>query len=202
MNDKKLRSSEKVILETPPDESILKTYNKDKLIQECKRLSIPREQYEASNDEDKNRIFMINEILRLNPPFPKPQKPILLNSDYDETKMTKINTMKYVKHIITNGKYSHSIITEESYQLPLTQRDLNIRNKDILLNSIQDEINLINLDDYKNKKDILKFACENGKSSSERYRRATLLNKAVITHMKYDKNFVRPRITHYDISVY
>ena len=79
MNNNKLISSDKIVLETPPDVSILKTYDKDQLIDECKRLNIPREQYESSNDEDKNLLFMINEILGLNPPFPKPQKPVLLN---------------------------------------------------------------------------------------------------------------------------
>ena len=63
MNNNKLISSDKIVLETPPDASILKTYDKDQLIDECKRLNIPREQYEASNDEDKNRLFMINEII-------------------------------------------------------------------------------------------------------------------------------------------
>ena len=78
---------------------------KEELLKECIRLNVPREQYEASNDEDKNRIFMINEILRLNPPIPKNEKPTLIDSEYDESTMTKTNTMKYVKHIINNGKY-------------------------------------------------------------------------------------------------
>lgn len=201
MNNNKIISSEQVILETPPDENTLKTYSMEKLIGECNRLNIPREQYEASNDEDKNKKFMVNEILRLEPPFPRTQKPVLVNSEYYESNMTKTNTMKYVKHIIINGKYQHSVITTESYQLPLTERELDIRRKNNLLNSIREEISRLNLDEYKSKEDILKFACENGKSSGEKYRRASLLNKAVINHMRGEK-FVRPRITHFDISVY
>ena len=50
--------------------------------------------------------------------------------------------------------------------------------------------------------DILRFACEKGGSSGEKYRRASILNQLVIENMKNDKKFVRPRITHYDISVY
>lgn len=202
MNNNKLISSEKVVLETPPDVSILKTYDKDQLIDECRQLSIPREQYEENKDEDKNRIFMINEILRLNPPFPKPQKPVLLNSEYDESTMTKKNTMKYVKHIINNGKYHHSIINMESYKLPLTQKELANRDKENLMNNILNEINLINVDDYKTKDDILRFACENGYTSGEKYRRACILNKLVIENMKNNKKFIRPRITHFDIAVY
>ena len=37
--------------------------------------------------------------------------------------MTKTNTMKYVKHIINGGKYSHSIINTESYKLPLIRKN-------------------------------------------------------------------------------
>jgi len=202
MNSNKIISREVVIFDIPPDESILKKYNMEKLLNECKRLNIPREQYEADNDEDKNKRFIISEILRLEPPLPIHQKPILLLSDYDETTMTKINTYKYVKHIIIDNIYKESIITIESYKLPLTRRELDIQNKEFLMNSIYNEINLINIDDYKTKDDILKFACENGKSSGEKYLRASILNKLVIENMKNNKKFIRPRITHYDISVY
>lgn len=202
MNSNKIISREVVIFDIPPDESILKTYNMEKLLNECKRLNIPREQYEADNDEDKNKRFIISEILRLEPPLPIHQKPILLLSDYDETTMTKINTYKYVKHIIIDNIYKESIITIESYKLPLTRRELDIQNKEFLMNNIYNEINLINIDDYKTKDDILKFACENGKSSGEKYLRASILNKLVIENMKNNKKFIRPRITHYDISVY
>jgi len=202
MNNNKVISSEKIVLETPPDVSILKTYDNDQLIRECNRLNIPREQYEASNDEDKNRLFMINEILRLNPPFPKIQKPILLNSEYDEYTMTKTNTMKYIKHIINDGKYSHSVINTESYQLLLEQGDLANRDKENLLNNIRNEINLINVNDYKTKDDILRFACGDGGTSGVKYRRACILNKLVIENMKNNKKFIRPRITHFDISTY
>jgi len=202
MNSNKIISREVVIFDIPPDESILKKYNMEKLLNECKRLNIPREQYEADNDEDKNKRFIISEILRLEPPLPIHQKPILLLSDYDETTMTKINTYKYVKHIIIDNIYKESIITIESYKLPLTRRELDIQNKEFLMNSIYNEINIINIDDYKTKDDILKFACENGKSSGEKYLRASILNKLVIENMKNNKKFIRPRITHYDISVY
>jgi len=202
MNSNKIISREVVIFDIPPDESILKKYNMEKLLNECKRLNIPREQYEADNDEDKNKRFIISEILRLEPPLPIHQKPILLLSDYDETTMTKINTYKYVKHIIIDNIYKESIITIESYKLPLTKRELDIQNKEFLMNSIYNEINIINIDDYKTKDDILKFACENGKSSGEKYLRASILNKLVIENMKNNKKFIRPRITHYDISVY
>jgi len=43
MNSNKIISREVVIFDIPPDESILKTYNMEKLLNECKRLNIPRE---------------------------------------------------------------------------------------------------------------------------------------------------------------
>jgi hypothetical protein len=202
MNDNKVISSEKVIIETPPDENTLKTYSVERLISECNRLNIPREQYEASNDSDKNKKFMMNEILRLEPPFPRSQKPVIVDSVYDESTMTKINILKYVKHIITDGNYQYSVITTESYMSPLTKREINIQNKNKLLNSIRDEISNLNLDEFKNKEDILKFACNNSKSNGEKYRRASLLSDSVIKHMRGNDKYIRPRITHFDISVY
>ena len=124
-------------------------------------------------------------------------------SKYDEINMTKTNTFRYIKHINNDGKYKHSIITEESYKVPLTQRELKNRDYENLMNSINQEIASLKLDDYKSKEDILRFACElyPGKSSGEKYKRATLLNKAVINHMRGEK-YNRRRITHFDISVY
>jgi hypothetical protein len=110
-------------------------------------------------------------------------KPVLLQSEFDETKMTKNNTFKYVKHILHDGKYQNTIITEESYKIPLTQRDLHLKG-DNLVNSIKEEISQLDLDEYKTKEDILKFACDNDKSSGEKYRRASMRNSAVINHMK------------------
>ena len=200
MNNNTIISKETVVLETPPDENTLKTYSYDDLLSMCQNLGVQRESYENIRDDDKRKVFFISEILRVNPPFPRTMKPVLLNSEFDETKMTKNNTFKYVKHIIHGGKYQNTIITEESYKEPLTQRDLHIRDNNNLVNSIKEEISQLDLDEYKTKEDILKFACDN-KSSGERYKRASMLNSAVINHMKGEK-FTRPRITHFDISVY
>lgn len=202
MNNNKIISSEKIILEVPPDLSILKTYNNEQLISNCIQLNIPREQYESNNDEDKNRIFMINEILRLNPPIPKIEKPSLVNSIYDEHTMHKTNTLRYVKHIVEEGIYKYSLITLESYILPLTKKELDNENKEKFINNILNEIKQINIQDYINKEDILKFACKNGGTSGEKFKRAVILNKAVVHLRQHDKEFIRPRITHYDISVY
>ena len=218
MNTNKIISSEQVILETPPDENTLKTYSMDKLISECNRLNIPREQYEASNDEDKNKKFMVNEILRLEPPFPLTKKPVLVDSVYEESTMTKKNTMKYVKHIVINGKYQHSVITTESYNLPLTKRELDIQKKNNLLNSINEEISELDLNDYLTKDSVMKFACDNGKSSGEKRLRVNALLKSIqpllneklqreLSEYNSKENKIKPRyehirITNFDISVY
>lgn len=201
MDNNKIISRETVVLETPPDENTLKTYSYDDLLKMCQKLGVQRESYDNILDDDKRRVFFISEILRVNPPFPRIMKPVLLQSEFDETKMTKNNTFKYVKHILHDGKYQNTIITEESYKIPLTQRDLHLMEKNNLINSISEEISQLNLDEYKTKEDILKFACDNNKSSGERYKRASMLNSAVINHNKGEK-FTRPRITHFDISVY
>ena len=201
MDKNTIISRETVVLETPPDENTLKTYSYDELLSMCQKLGVQRESYENILDDDKRRVFFISEILRVNPPLPRNMKPVLLKNDIDETTMTKKNTFKYMKHIVHGGKYQHTIITEESYKVPLVQRDLHLREKEYLMNSIKEEISSLDLDEYRNKEDILKFACDNNKSSGEKYRRASMLNSAVINHMK-GKKFIRPRITHFDISVY
>ena len=201
MDNNKIISRETVVLETPPDENTLKTYSYDDLLKMCQKLGVQRESYDNILDDDKRKVFFISEILRVNPPFPRIMKPVLLQSEFDETKTTKNNTFKYVKHILHDGKYQNTIITEESYKIPLTQRDLHLKEKNNLINSINEEISQLNLDEYKTKEDILKFACDNDKSSGEKYRRASMLNSSVINHMK-GKKFIRPRITHFDISVY
>ena len=201
MDNNTIISRETVVLETPPDENTLKTYSYDELLSMCQKLGVQRESYENILDDDKRRVFFISEILRVNPPLPRNMKPVLLNSELDETTMTKKNTFKYMKHIVRDGKYQNTIITHESYKTPLSPRDLHLRDNNNLVNSIKEVISSLDLDEYRNKEDILKFACDNNKSSGERYKRASMLNSAVLDHMKGEK-FTRPRITHFDISVY
>ena len=201
MNNNNIISKQTIVLETPPDGDKLKSFTMDQLINMCNNLQVPRELHESIVDDIKRKSFLISEILRINPPIPMNMNPVLLNSKLDETTMTKNNTFRYVKHILPDGKYKHTIITEESYKLPLTQRDIHIKKKEDLLNSIRNEISELNLDNYKNKEDILNFACKGIRSSGEKYRRAVILNNAVIEHNKGEK-FIRPRITHYDISIH
>ena len=201
MNKNTIISKETVVLETPPDINTLKTYSYDDLLSMCQNLGIQRESYENIRDDDKRKVFFINEILRVNPPIPQNVKPVLLNSELDESTRINKNTYRYVKHVFQGNEYKNTIITEEAYNIPLSQRDIHIRDKNNLINSINEEISSLNLNEYKTKEDILKFACDNNKSSGEKYRRASMLNSAVIDHMKGEK-FIRPRITHFDISVY
>jgi hypothetical protein len=201
MNNNTIISKETVVLDTPHDINTLKTYSYDELLSMCQKLGIQRESYENILDDDKRKVFFINEILRVNPPVPQNIKPVLLNSELDESTRINKNTYRYVKHVFQDNEYKNTIITDESYKIPLSQRDIHIRDKNYLINSINEEISSLNLDEYKTKEDILKFACGNNKSSGEKYRRASMLNSAVIDHMK-GKKFIRPRITHFDVSVY
>lgn len=218
MNTNKIISRETVVLDTPPDINKLKKLSDKELISICNKLFIPREQYEASIDDDKNRLFMINEILRLQPPIPDIEKPVLVDTGYDEETMTKTNTFRYLKHIITDGQYKHSVKTLESYREKLTQKELNNQKHNILMNSINEEISKLDLNDYLTKESIMKFSCDNGKSSGEKRLRVNALLKAIQPLLKeklqrelsgYNskENKIKPRyehirITNFDISVY
>ena len=222
MDNNKIISKETIVLETPPNADKLKEMNNDELKEICKSLQVPREQYEGK-DEDKNRIFMINEILRLRPPVPPIEPPVLFESVYDEEKMQKTLTFRYLKHIMNNKEYKHSVKTLESYKEPLYQCELNNRNKENLVNSIQNEVSGLNLEEYLTKEAVLDFACNNGKSSGEKRKRVNVLLNAIQPLLKekleselkdYEKDKhnsskknIKPkynhiRITNYDISVY
>ena len=227
MDNNKIISKETIVLETPPNADKLKEMNNDELKDICKSLQVPREQYEGK-DEDKNRVFMINEILRLRPPVPPIEPPVLFESIYDEEKMQKTLTFRYLKHVMNNKEYKHSVKTLESYKEPLYQCELNNRNKENLMNSIQNEVSGLNLEEYLTKESVLDFACNNGKSSGEKRKRVNVLLKAIQPLLKeklqsdlqkYEENKyvlddkgkkkknIKPkynhiRVTNYDISVH
>lgn len=218
MNTNKIISRETVVLDTPPNMGELKKLSDKELISICNKLFIPREKYEESIDDDKNRQFMLNEILRLQPPIPDVERPVLVDTVYDEETMTKTNTFRYLKHIITDGQYKHSVKTLESYREKLTQKELNNQKHNILMNSINEEISELDLNDYLTKKSVMKFSCNNGKSSGEKRLRVNALLKAIQPLLKeklqrelsgYNskENKIKPRyehirITNFDISVY
>ena len=93
--------------------------------------------------------------------------------------MTKTLTFRYLKHIMNNKDYKHSVKTLESYSETLYQCELNNKNKDNLVNSIQDEVSRLNLSEYLTKDDVLDFACNNGKSSGEKRKRVNVLLKTI-----------------------
>jgi len=226
MDKNEIISKNIVVLETPPNATKLKAMKDDELKDMCKSLKVPREQYEGK-DEDKNRIFMLNEILRLRPPVPPIEKPVLVDVIFDEEKMTKTLTFRYLKHIMNGKEYKHSVKTLESYNLPLDQKELQNGTKGNLMNSIQEEVSGLNLGEYLTKESILDFACNNGKSSGEKRKRVNALLNAIQPLLKeklqnelqeYEKDKyteseglkkkkIKPkynhiRITNYDISVH
>ena len=226
MDKNQIISKDIIVLDTPPNATKLKAMKDDELKDICKSLHVPREQYE-NKDEDKNRVFMINEILRLRPPVPPIERPVLVESVYDEEKMTKKLTFRYLKHIMENKEYKHSVKTLESYNLPLDQKELQNETKGNLMNSIQGEVSGLELSEYLTKEAILDFACNNGKSSGEKRKRVNTILKAIqpLLREKLDselreyekdkyteingikKKKIKPkynhiRITNYDISVH
>lgn len=161
---------------------------------------------------------MINEILRLQPPVPSVERPVLVDTEYDEATMTKTNTFRYLKHTIIGGEYKHSVKTLESYKERLIQKELNNQKHNILVNSINEEISELDLNDYLTKDSVMKFTCDNGKSSGEKRLRVNALLKAIqpllkeklqreLSEYNSKENKIKPRyehirITNFDISVY
>lgn len=199
MDTNKIITRENIIYDTPPDMEKLMKMDNDSLKTHTLKLNVSRETIENIKDDDKARIFMINECLRLQPPFPQLVNPVIIREEHDLEAMKKVITGKYVKHIRgKDNKYSHSECTTESYILRLQQRDIDCDNKTKLLKNIDDEVSSLNLEDYNTKEAIMKFACDNGKSSGEKKKRATTLQKRLLRE-GYNN---RHRITNYAISVY
>jgi hypothetical protein len=143
---------------------------------------------------------MIEETLRLEKPFPKPKQPVLINAEYDMENNNKILTYKYVKHLYDGEKalrsYRNSEVTIEKYKLPLLNKDIKNYEKNQLLNDINNEVQSLNLEEWKSREQLLSFACSNGKSNTERRRRLVALQRALVSN-----GYERHRITTHDISV-
>ena len=224
MDIKKDKISEEYIqFEIPPDRDVLMKMTKDELKEQGKKCHISRSQMEI-NDKDKLKKYLIDNILRLRPPFPTPVSPILVGTEYDHTKMKKKLIYKSVKHLRDSNtdKYKHSVVTTESYKVSLKISDVKLLEKEDLLNSIRDEVSKLNLDNYTSKEDIMEFACDNGKSNGEKRKRAVMLQKALQAkgianrvaqprpkagkskeeRERAESEWGRHRITTHDISVY
>lgn len=204
---KKVISTEKVVLEVPPNRGELSKIDHSEresgdsdLMKKAMSLGVNRSQIEGINDIDKQKKFMIEEILRLDPPFPKRTQPVLVNENYLTGSMEKVQTYKYTKHIMNGEVYSHSIVSLEEYKLPMENRELDNYTKNCLEDSISNEINNLDINVFKTKENIMKFSCENGKSSGEKRMRMVMLQK----HLKKElgNDYKHQRITNYEISTY
>ena len=133
-------------------------------------------------------------------------QPVLESVEYDRENMEKTMIIKNTRHIykdksegkMTIKEYSHSILTREKHIFKLGQSELMRLEKEDLLNCIADEVSNLNLEDYKTKESIMKFACDNGKSNGERRKRVVILQKV----LQGLDDFPRHRITTEDISHY
>jgi len=205
--NKKVVSTEKVILEVPPNrEELSKMDHSEResgdsdLMVKAMSIGVNRSQIEGINDIDKQKRFMIDEILRLDPPFPKRTQPVLVNTKYHPDSMEKMVSFKYVKHIITGGIYSHSIISIEEYKLPMENRELDNYTKNCLEDSITKEINSLNINDYNSKQAIMNFACGNATSSGEKRTRMVMLQNHLKNQLGSD--YKHRRITNFEISTH
>jgi len=79
----------------------------------------------------------------------------------------------------TTKEYSHTNITVEEYKIPLLVKDIQDKERNDKIKLIEEEVSGLNLDEFKDKASIMKFACDNGKSNGEKRLRATVLQKAL-----------------------
>jgi hypothetical protein len=118
---------------------------------------------------------------------PVPTPSVLIKEVYDEKSMLKTRTTYNVGHIFkdklegkrTTKEYSHTNITVEEYKIPLRVKDIQNKRKADRITLVGDEVSRLNLDEFKDKASIMKFACDNGKSNGEKRLRATVLQKAL-----------------------
>ena len=129
----------------------------------------------------KNCVILDRKETKYDKPVYMP--PSVESVEYDLKDMKKNMVIKNVKHVYkdkTQGKmtvkeYSHSIVTREHHRVQLEQKELMDLEKEDLLNSIENEVSNLNLDDFKTKESIMKFGCENGKSNGEKRKRMVIL---------------------------
>lgn len=199
--NKTIISKEIVKFEHPPTRDELKNKDHDELLSHLVTIGVPLAQLEAISDKDKRRTYMIEETLRLEKPIPKPYQPTLMKTEYDIDNNRKILTYKYVKHLYGEDSkskiYKNSEVTIEKYTLPLQDKDVKNYEKNQLLNDIDNEVKSLNLEEWKRREQILSFACDNGKSNTERKRRLVALSRALV-----DNGYRRHRFTTRDISMY
>jgi len=197
---KKEISKESVVFEVPPNYGELVKLSLEEIQEKTLKAGLSLSQIENIKDEDKRKIFLVNEILRIDPPFPKSTPPVLVNTEYFPQSMEKMVRYKYVKHIIIEAQYSHSLVTEEEYKTPILQSELDIMNKNDLDNSIMEEINNLDINDYNSKTAIMGFACNNAKTSGEKRKRMVMLQKHLRNELGDD--YKHRRITNHEISIY
>ena len=163
-----------------------------------------------ANVEDSEKELLLNkpDAWKIHNFSHKPHniQPVVESVEYDRENMKKIMILKNTRHIykdknegkMTVKEYSHSTLTREKHTIQLEESELMNLEKEDLLNSITEEVSKLNLEDYKTKEDIMKFACDNGKSNGERRKRAVILQKV----LQGLDGFQRHRITTEDISHY
>ena len=135
----------------------------------------------------------------------RPVQPVIIHTEYDRLNMKKRITYLCINHIYKEdkqtkqAKYLHTRITKELDGVRLRQSDIDYLRMVELKESINRDVNEIDLTGINNKGDVLAFACKNNKSNREKMRRAVALCKRIL---KDSGGIVRYRITTQDIRNY
>ena len=112
------------------------------------------------------------------------KQPVLISTQGDTAKMMKYETFECVNHIYKveadgTKKYKHTRITHEKHRSTLEKRDIYLFKKKSLMDSIQSEVDKLDLSRGIDKEGIMAFADKGAFSNREKRRRATTLQIAL-----------------------
>jgi len=138
------------------------------------------------------------------------KQPVIKGVDYNRSSGIKKVTYEKEKHTYRDSnekgksrEYTGTVITQEQYPETITEHERNCLTKEDLIAKINKEVNNLDLNDFRSKGDILKFAYGPGYiSNTEKKRRAVALMKKVNLFGQENQwiPFERIRITSSEIA--
>tara|TARA_B100001115_G_scaffold162960_1_gene138889 strand:+ start:60 stop:977 length:918 start_codon:yes stop_codon:yes gene_type:complete len=151
------------------------------------KVTEDRHYLNLSDEEKKEKMDKTPEYLKhctkLTGIMPTKQS-VQVDEQIDMDKLEKTVTFQKEKHQWddpkekgSSKKYKNTVVAREQFKFRLTNEEVASIAKEKLLNEIQSEVDEVNLDDFKTKDDILKFANQPATSNTEKKRRAVMLMK-------------------------
>ena len=123
-------------------------------------------------------------------------RPVILNVQYDLIDRTKEITYLITNHNYdTDDKFINTVTKEKTKKYLLNDNEINNLRYEKLMKSIKEDTSKINLDEIKNKEDVINYFSFLNISNTEKNRRAIELCKRIlreknIRYVIQTKNFV------------